>query len=301
MKHVVSVVDVGEDIAGVLETAQRERGRRLDTMSGRTLALLFEKPSLRTRVSFEIAMRQLGGDSLYLSPAEVQMGVREPIVDVAKVLSRYVDLIAYRGFSHAATVELAKRSSIPVINALDDTEHPCQALADLMTIRESKGSFDGRKLAFVGDGNNVCNSLMLACPFVGLDLAVATPSFYGPRAAILDRARAIARDHGTTIDITTNPDDAVAGADAVYTDTWVSMGNEEEKAARLRAFRPYQVDDRLMDRAKRDAIFLHCLPAHREEEVTAEVIDGPRSIVYAQSENRLHVQKALIMRIFAED
>ena len=297
MKHVVSVVDVGEHITDVLETARRERGARLDLMAGRTLALLFEKPSLRTRVSFEMAMRHLGGGSLYLSPAEVQMGVREPVRDVAKVLSGYVDLVAYRGFTHAATVELARFSSIPVINALDDTEHPCQALADLLTILDAKGSFEGRKLAFVGDGNNVCNSLLLASPFVGLDIAVATPASYGPRAAVLDRARGLARDRGTSIEVTTNPDDAVEGADAVYTDTWVSMGDEEEKAARLRAFRPYQVDDRLMDRAKRDAVFMHCLPAHRDLEVTADVIDGPRSVVYAQSENRMHAQKALIMHI----
>jgi len=300
MKHVISITDVGERIGEVLETARKIRHERMDVMDGKVLGLLFEKPSLRTRVSFEMAVRQLGGTPIYLSPQEIQMGVREPIRDVANVLSGYVDMIAYRGFRNEATVELAAHSKVPVINALDDAEHPCQALADFLTILDSKGDLKGRKLAYLGDGNNVCNSLMLGAPYVGIDIAVATPKAYRPPVGVIQRAEELAREHGTVVELTTDPDAAVACADAVYTDTWVSMGSEEEKASRLKAFRRYHVDDRIMNMAAEDAVFLHCLPAHRGEEVSASVIDGPRSAVYPEAENRLHAQKAL-MKIISED
>ncbi len=300
MKHVVSITDVGERIGEVLSTAQEIRHKRMDVMDGKVLGLLFEKPSLRTRVSFEMAVRQLGGTPIYLSPQEIQMGVREPIKDVANVLSGYIDMIAYRGFRNQATVELAANSSIPVINALDDAEHPCQALADFLTILDSKGDLKGRKLAYLGDGNNVCNSLMLGAPYIGLDIAVATPKNYRPPVVVIQRAEELAREYGTVMELTTDADGAAADADAVYTDTWVSMGSEEEKATRLKAFKRYQVDDRIMDMAQDDAIFLHCLPAHRGEEVSSSVIDGPRSAVYPEAENRLHAQKAL-MKLISDD
>lgn len=299
-KDLISVIDLGEEILPIVDMAIELKGKWSDRLKDRTLALLFEKPSLRTRVSFETAMMQLGGQSLYLSPQEVQMGKRESVHDVAKVLSRYVDIIAYRGFSHEVTRELASYADIPIINALDDAEHPCQAIADVMTVMEVKGHLSGIKLAYVGDGNNVCHSLLLISPYVGMDIAIATPREYRPRDEMVKMAREVARDMGTEVRVMENPTDAVMEADVVYTDTWVSMGSEGERERRLSVFGPYQVNEELTNLAKPDFIFMHCLPAHRGEEVSESVIDGPHSVIFQQAENRLHAQKAVLLHLLGE-
>jgi ornithine carbamoyltransferase len=266
-------------------------------LQGKTLALVFEKPSLRTRVAFEAGMTQLGGHGSYLSANDIDMGGRESVPDVARNLSRWVQAIAARVFKHATVETLARYASVPVINALSDREHPCQALADVLTLREHFGALQGLRLAYVGDGNNVCHSLLLLGATLGLDLAVACPPDYRPDPEILERAEGLARASGARIAITAAPAEAVSGADAVYTDVWTSMGQEHETARRRPSFAPYQVNPALMARAAPRAVFMHCLPAHRGEEVTAEVIDGPQSVVFEQAENRLHVQKALILSL----
>lgn len=267
----------------------------LDMLSGKSLAIMFEKPSLRTRVSFELAMRQLGGEAIYLSPAEVGLGGRESVPDVARVLSRYVDAIAARTFSHQSLEVLAEYSAVPVINALSNWEHPCQALADLLTITEKKGELEGLKLAFIGDGNNVARSLILAASLSGMHFRIASPAGYDIDEETLILARSNT-DDGSIL-CTDEPRLAVEGADIVYTDVWASMGQEDEAKKRRRAFAGYQVDTALFSLAKKDAIFMHDLPAHRGEEVTDEVIDGARSVVFDQAENRLHAQKALLAAI----
>lgn len=266
-------------------------------LQGKTLALVFEKPSLRTRVAFEAGMTQLGGHGSYLSANDIDMGGRESVPDVARNLSRWVQAIAARVFKHATVETLARYASVPVINALSDREHPCQALADVLTLREHFGALQGLRLAYVGDGNNVCHSLLLLGATLGLDLAVACPPDYRPDPEILERAEGLARASGARIAISAAPAEAVSGADAVYTDVWTSMGQEHETARRRPSFAPYQVNPALMARAAPRAVFMHCLPAHRGEEVTAEVIDGPQSVVFEQAENRLHVQKALILSL----
>jgi ornithine carbamoyltransferase len=266
-------------------------------LSGKTLAIMFEKPSLRTRVSFELAMRQLGGQTIYLSPAEVGLGQRESVSDVARVLSRYIDAIAARTFSHQTLQNLANYSGVPVINALSDWEHPCQALADLLTIYEKKGELKGLTLAFVGDGNNVARSLMLAASLTGMNFRIATPPGYAIEDNVFNLAQSNAIGSGGEILRTGEPRLAVTGADVVYTDVWASMGQEAEAEARRRAFTGYQVNSELLSLAKEDAIFMHDLPAHRGEEATDEVIDGSRSVVFDQAENRLHMQKALLAEI----
>jgi ornithine carbamoyltransferase len=263
----------------------------LDMLKGKSLAIMFEKPSLRTRVSFELAMRQLGGEAIYLSPAEVGLGGRESVPDVARVLSRYVDAIAARTFSHQTLQVLAQYSAVPVINALSDWEHPCQALADLLTIAEKKGELRGLTLAFIGDGNNTARSLMLAASLMGVNFRIASPQTY----AIDEETLTLARNSTTDgVLCTDQPQLAVQGADIVYTDVWASMGQEDEAKKRRKAFAKYQVNNALFAMAKPDAIFMHDLPAHRGEEVTDEVIDGARSVVFDQAENRLHAQKALL-------
>ena len=263
----------------------------------RSVALLFEKPSLRTRVSFELAVTQLGGHCMYLSPQEVGLGKREPVPDVSRVLSRYVDCIVARVFSHETLRVLAETASISVINALSDWEHPCQALADLLTIREHRGTLAGVRLAYVGDGNNVARSLCLAAGTVGMNCAVATPSGYGLDKDTLSTARDLAEATGAQLIVTEDPAEAVSGADVVYTDTWTSMGQEEEAEERRRVFSAYQVNDSLLSKANSGAIFMHCLPAHHGEEVTTEVLNGPASVVFDQAENRLHAQKAVLAQI----
>jgi ornithine carbamoyltransferase len=295
-KDLLSISDLGgEDIRRLISEAVAIKARGwLSLLSQRTLALLFEKPSLRTRVSFELAMRQLGGEALYLSPAEVGLGKRESVSDVARVLSRYVDAITARTFSHQTLEELAGSAAVPVINALSDREHPCQALADLLTVFEKKGELRGLALAYVGDGNNVAHSLMLAASLTGMDFRIATPAGYQVDQAILKRARDYAAASGGKVTCVEKPESVVNDADVVYTDVWVSMGEEAEADRRREAFGGYQINEALFALAKEDAILMHCLPAHRGEEVSAEIIDQPYSVVFEQAENRLHMQKAIL-------
>ena len=262
-----------------------------------TLALIFEKPSLRTRVTFDVGIQQLGGFSLYLSPAEINLGKRESLYDVAKNLERMVRGIVIRTFDHDVVVQMARHASIPIINGLTDYAHPCQAMADYLTIWESKGNLEGLKIAFVGDGYNVARSLMFAGAQLGAQVWVATPPGYELDAESMQWARERCGETGGKCVSTNDPEEAVAHADVVYTDIWASMGKEEEVEKRRKIFRPYQVDRTLFGRAKPDAIFLHCLPAHRGEEVTNEVIDSPRSLVFQQAENRLHAQKAIMLEL----
>ena len=309
----LSVDDLtGGQLLTLLDTADRakaDRARRMacgsdlahDVLRGRTVALVFEKPSTRTRVSFQVAVTELGGQPLPLSSAELQLGRGETIGDTGAVLSRYVHAVVVRTFGQDRLQELAEGADIPVVNALTDLEHPCQAVSDLQTFREVHGGFTGRTLAYVGDGNNVANSLLLAGAKVGLSVHVGHPDGHGPAADVLARARTIADDTGAKIEVTTDPNEAVAGADAVYTDVWASMGQEVEAEDRARRFVPYRVTPELMANAAADAIFLHCLPAHRGEEVSAEVMDGPSSRVFDQAENRLHAQKAVLTALLVRE
>lgn len=276
---------------------QTKNGQTVSILGGKTLALLFEKPSLRTRVSFDVAMQQLGGHTLYLSPAEVGLGEREPVADVARVLSRYVDAIAARTFKHETVEELARWADVPVINALSDGEHPCQALADLLTIYEKKDRWRGLVLAFVGDGNNVASSLMLGSAMVGMEFRIASPQGYCVSRALVDKAESLAAASGAAVVCVESPQEAVRGADVVYTDVWASMGQEKEQVERRRAFSGYQVNAELLALASPDAIVMHDLPAHRGEEIADEVIEGPQSVVFDQAENRLHAQKAVLALI----
>jgi ornithine carbamoyltransferase len=275
---------------------KRARGSAIRSrpLAGKMIALLFEKPSLRTRVSFEVAARELGGDSLYLSPQEVGLGARESIADVARVLSSYAHAVVLRTFRHEVAEEFARSATIPVINGLTDQHHPCQGLADVFTIAEAFGSTAGRTLAYVGDGNNVAHSLVQAAAKAGMRIHVATPPGHEPDAAIIGAARQEAELSGGRLRVTHDVEEAVLGADVVYTDVWTSMGQEAERALRSRAFARYQVNARLLALASQDCILLHPLPAHRGEEVTDDALDGPRSRIFVQAENRLHVQKAVL-------
>ncbi len=268
-----------------------ERFKR--AMDGKILALVFEKPSLRTRATFEVAMMRMGGQSMYLSPADIGVGKRESVADVARNLERWFDVISARTFAHATVTGLAEWADIPVVNALTDRLHPCQALADYMTLKEHLGDLRGRKLAYVGDGNNVAHSLMLCGPKVGMDVAVVHPPGYEPAKDIVALAEADANEAGTKIEVTTELD-GVASADAVYTDKWASMGQEEEAAERRRLFQDYQVNAKLMAKAKAGALFMHCLPASRGDEVTDEVADAKTSVIFDQAENRLTTQAAVL-------
>ncbi len=296
----LSIADIADRLPAVLERAARlkaERQRRaiVPTLAGRSVAMIFEKPSTRTRVSFEIAAVDLGAHPVYLSSRDLQLGRGETIADTARVLSRYVDAIVYRAFHHADEVELARAASVPVINALDDREHPCQIVADLLTMRERWGGrFRGRRLAWVGDGNNVLHSLLLGGAAVGLDVIAATPDAYRPNPEVVAAARSLATANGASISLVTDPKDAARAADALYTDVWVSMGDEAEQAARESAFAGYRIDAALLDLAKPGAFVLHDLPAHRGQEITDDVLDGPRSAAWDQAENRLHAQKAIL-------
>ncbi|MGA9529443.1 MAG: ornithine carbamoyltransferase [Terriglobales bacterium] len=272
-----------------------------DTLKRKTLALIFEKPSLRTRVSFDVGIQQLGGFSLHLSPAEIDLGKRESVYDVAKNLERMVQGIMIRTFAHEVVEQMAQYASIPIINGLTDYSHPCQAMADYMTMWEAKGKLEGLKVAYVGDGNNVAHSLMFAGAQLGAHVWVATPRGYEPKVDATRWACDRGRETGGTCTITNDPREAVVAADVVYTDVWASMGQEAEKEERAAVFASYQVDNKLFGLAKPDAIFLHCLPAHRGDEVTSEVIDSPRSLIFQQAENRLHAQKAIMIELMKDE
>jgi len=300
-RDLLSIADLSAgEIRQVVDAALRlKNGRSVPILAGKTLALLFEKPSLRTRVSFEVAMRQLGGHALYLSPAEVGLGEREPVKDVARVLSRQVDAIAARTFKQETVEELARWADVPVINALSDGEHPSQALADLLTIYEKKGRWQGLTLCFVGDGNNVARSLMLGSAMVGMTFRIASPPGYGVPQALVDRARQLAAASGGAVVCIDSSQEAARGADVLYTDVWASMGQEGEREKRRRDFAGYQVGPELVALAAPDAIVMHDLPAHRGEEIADEVIEGPQSVVFDQAESKLHVLKAVLAFILA--
>jgi ornithine carbamoyltransferase len=302
----LSILDVEQDLIAILELAanikrRTKAGEVYEPLRGKSLAMIFEKASTRTRVSFEVGMTQLGGHALFLSPNDLQVGRGETIAVTARVLSRFVDGIMYRAYRSENVRELAKHASVPVINGLDDKEHPCQIVADLLTIREHKGRLSGRKLAYVGDGNNVCNSLLLGGAIVGIHVTAGVPEGYEPDPRLLAEAVRIGRATGAHIEVAHNPREAVRGADILYTDVWVSMGMEKEREERERIFLPYQVNEELVSAAKPDVVVMHCLPAHRELEITDGVIDGPHSIVFDQSENRLHAQKAILVRFLATE
>ena len=286
-----------DDVRGIFEIARDMKAnpdKYRDALKGQTLAMIFEKSSTRTRVSFEVGMYQLGGHALFLSSRDIQLGRGEPIYDTAKVLSRYVNGIMARTFAHKTVTELAEYASVPVINGLTDLSHPTQAMTDYFTAWEHLGDLKGRKLAYVGDGNNMAHSLMFGAPKVGMHIAVATPGGYAPDPFVVATAQADADQAGTKVIVTTSIEEAVRDADVVTTDVWASMGQEAEAQKRQRDFEGWQVDTRVMSFARKEAIFMHCLPAHRGEEVAGEVIDSPRSVIYDEAENRLHVQKAIM-------
>lgn len=296
MSDLLSVCDIQNDVENILEIAKKFKEGKIEgkPLEGKALAMIFQKSSTRTRVSFDVGMYQLGGRPIFLSSSDLQMGRGEPISDTAKVLSRFVDGIMIRAIEHDDVVELAEYSDVPVISGLTNLEHPCQALADMLTIKEHLGEFKGKKLCFVGDGNNVCNSLLLITAILGMDMSVACPEGYEPNEDILKRAEKLASENNAKITITPDIKEAVSNSDAIYTDVWVSMGDEAEEVKRQKDLRPYQVNEELMSYANPDAIFMHCLPAIRGEEVTSEVIDGPQSVIYDEAENRLHAQKAVL-------
>jgi ornithine carbamoyltransferase len=292
----LSITDIKDDVKYILDLAIKIKAGEMEDkpLEGKTLAMIFQKSSTRTRVSFDVGMYQLGGRAIFLSSNDLQMGRGEPISDTAKVLSRFVDGIMIRAIKHSDVVELAKHSDVPVINGLTDLEHPCQALADVLTIKEHLGDWEGKKICFVGDGNNVSNSLLLIAPLLGMDMSVACPKGYEPCEDILKTAIEYADENNTEITITDDIGFALQNVDAVFTDVWVSMGDEAEKAKREIDFAPFQVNSDLMSLANDGAIFLHCLPAVRGQEVSAEVIDGPQSVVFDEAENRMHAQKAVL-------
>ena len=298
MKNFLSICDAQDEITEILDLANKFKhglikGKPLD---GKSLAMIFQKSSTRTRVSFEVGMYELGGNALFLSDNDLQMGRGEPVSDTAKVLSRYVDGIMIRAIEHEDIVEFASSSTVPIINGLSNLEHPCQVLADMQTVKEHKGDFNG-KFVYVGDGNNVCNSLLLICAYLGMDIEVASPKIYKPKPEIVEKAKSIAKESDSSVIITDDVENAVKDADVVYTDVWVSMGDEEEQAKRMNVLGKYQVNSKLMKLANEDAIFMHCLPAIRGEEVTKDVIDGENSVIINQAENRLHAQKAVLCHL----
>ncbi len=305
MQHFLAVADLPpHELEDLLELAirlkkERAKGGNKPVLAGKVLGMLFQKPSLRTRVSFDMAMRHLGGDALYLSPSEVGLGQRESIADVARVLSGYLDGIMARVFDHQHVIELAKWSRVPVINGLSDYNHPCQALADALTIREKFGSLRGVRVAYVGDGNNVATSLLHICTKLGAHFAIASPEGYDLPAPVVELGREFAKASGSQVATLREPQAAVRGAQVIYTDTWTSMGQEAETEKRTRVFPPYQVNAALVALAHPQAIVMHCLPAHRGQELTDEVADGPHSALFTQAENRMHAQKALLVRLLA--
>ncbi|HCZ05541.1 MAG: ornithine carbamoyltransferase [Thermotogota bacterium] len=302
-KHLLSISDLTqEEIYQIIETAMmlkldRQTGRPHELLKGKTLGMIFQKPSLRTRVAFEAAMTQLGGHGIYLGPEDIKLGKREKTEDIAIVLSRMVDVIMARVFGHEIVEELARYSKVPVINGLSDFEHPTQILGDLLTIYEKFRRLDGLKLAYVGDGNNVAHSLIYGAALTGMFIHVATPNGYEPDEGVVRKAREFAKSTGAVVEITNDPQQAVKDADVVYTDVWASMGQEAEAEERKKVFQPYQVNIELFEKAKPTAVFMHCLPAHYEEEVTLEVGRHPRSVIFDQAENRMHSIKAILVHV----
>lgn len=286
-----------EEIFNLTDKLKKDKAKFSKVLAGKTVALIFQKPSNRTRASFEVGMYQLGGYSIYFGPNEINLGVRESIKDVAKTLSRYVDAIVFRTFAHKNILDMARFATVPVINGLSDFLHPCQALADIYTIKEKFKNFKGITLAYVGDGNNVCHSLLYASSKVGLNMNVATPKGYEPDRTVVKEARVLAKLKKASINLSKDPSEAVKGIDIIYTDVWTSMGQEKEAAERKKIFKNFQVNSKLMKLAKKEALIMHCLPAHRGEEITDGIIDSPNSIVFDQAENRLHVQKALLVKL----
>jgi len=298
-RDLISIQDFQPDeLACALELATAMKLRPADyrgTLVGKQIVLFFEKPSLRTRLTFEAGINSLGGTSFFVDQTQSRLGARESLSDVAHNLERWVDGVVLRTFSHETVTEMAKYASIPVINALSELEHPCQAMADMQTLQEQFGDLHNVRLAYVGDGNNVAHSLMLAVASLGASISVGTPAGYEPHADILVAAEKLAAASGAKVLVTNDPIEAVSGADAVYTDVWASMGQESEATERKKIFMPYQVNNKLFSKAAKHAVFMHCLPAHRGDEVTASVIDSPRSVVFDQAENRLHIQKAIMV------
>lgn len=299
-RDLTSIVDLSvEEMNEIFRLAEilklkRYSGEPHRYLEGKTLAMIFQKPSTRTRVSFEVAIHELGGHAMYLSAKDMQLGRGETVLDTARVLSRYVHGIMARVFEHQHIIDLAKGATVPVINGLSDYSHPCQILADLFTIKEKKGALKGLKLAYIGDANNVLNSLMFGCTKMGMDISFAGPKKYSPDPEVVKIAQGFAKVSGSTIEITDDPVKAVKNADIIYTDVWASMGQEDEHEKRVKEFMPYQVNSKLVSKAKSDCLVMHCLPAHRNEEITDEVVDGPNSVVFDEAENRLHVQKAIL-------
>jgi ornithine carbamoyltransferase len=299
--HLLSIADLSyADIISLLDTAsdlkgKRTRGKALTSLKNKTLAMLFEKSSTRTRISFEVAMTELGGHAIYLNYRDIQLGRGESLADTARVMSCYVHAIMGRVYKHETLTELAKFAAVPVINGLSDLEHPCQLLADLLTIREYKGKFRDLNFVWIGDGNNVCNSAILACALTGMKMTVACPEGYEPNHEIVMKAKEL----GGAVNVIRDPMKAAKKADILSTDVWVSMGDEEEYDQRLRDFKPYQINSKLLEQAKHDVMVLHCLPAHRGEEISSDVVDGPNSAVFDQAENRLHVQKAVLLKLLS--
>jgi len=307
MRHFLHIADYTPqeleqllDLAASLKKEWQSPSGNKPRLKGQVLAMVFQKPSLRTRVSFDMAMRHLGGDALYLSPEEVGLGKRESVADIARVLSGYVQAIMARTFSHAHLLELARYATVPVINGLSDYNHPCQALADALTIREHRGTLKGLNVAYVGDGNNVAVSLLHICAKLGANFSIATPGGYDLPEDSLDLAQKFAAESGASFHLYHDPHTAVQNADVIYTDTWTSMGQEAETEKRAAVFPPYQVNGRLVAEAKPDVLVMHCLPAHRGQEITDEVADGPHSVLFPQAENRLHAQKAILVYLLAE-
>ncbi|MDD4688754.1 MAG: ornithine carbamoyltransferase [Eubacteriales bacterium] len=300
MKHLLKISDLTrEEFDGLMSLTaklkkEQKSGIEHHILKGKTLGMIFTKSSTRTRVSFETGMYQLGGQALFLSSNDIQLGRGETIYDTANVLSSYIDGIMIRTFKQSDVEELAQYGQIPVINGLTDDHHPCQVLADMFTIIEHKGSLDGLKMAYIGDGNNMANSLMEVCALAGVDFSIATPDGFACEQKYVDGAKAVAEKYGCKIDVSNDPVRAIKDADVVYADTWVSMGQEEEKAARLKLFMPYQINKELWSHANKDAIFMHCLPAYRGYEVTEDIIDSPCSVIFDEAENRLHAQKAVM-------
>lgn len=299
-KHVLTWMDYTQsEISQLLAQAQHlKENPYTQSLNGKNLAMIFEKSSTRTRVSFEVGMVQMGGHALYLNTKDIQIGRGETIADTARVLSGYVDAIMFRTTSHSKLKELAENASVPVINGLCDVYHPCQALADIFTILELKGRLSGVKVVYIGDGNNVAHSLMILAAMTGMEMVICAPEGYQPQLEITEKAKALAKRHGGTVCLENDPEKAMVDADVVYTDVWTSMGQEEESEKRLQDFQDYQVNGNLLKYAKTNVSFLHCLPAHRGEEVTGDVIDGDHSAVFQQAENRMHVQKAILQAVF---
>ncbi|MEX2705515.1 MAG: ornithine carbamoyltransferase [Candidatus Freyrarchaeum guaymaensis] len=301
-KHFLTLNDFSSDeIHKLISVAERVKAgtEKTKILKDKNIAAIFQKPSTRTRVSFEVAVNHLGGNFIFLRAYELQLSRGEPVKDTARVLGRYVDGIVARVYEHNDLVELAKYSGVPVINALSDLYHPCQILADFLTIKEKKKKLKGLKLSYIGDGNNVCNSLLIGCTKIGMDISVGSPERYAPKSEIVEKAKKNAKESGSNLEIFTSPREAVENADIVYTDVFVSMGVEKESEERLKTFIPdFQVNAKLLEYASPDAIVMHCLPAHRGQEITEDVLEGKKSVVWDQAENRLHSQKAILLYLF---